>query len=137
MGKYASKTSVPVKNSQDEINRILHPKSAPPGSGIRANESFSSAVKDVVSFRNKRSVWRIATQPYSGAHFATFPEKLVEPCILAGSREGDVVLDPFVGSGTTVRVAKKFNRVGIGGDLAYQDIASIRTRNVQRRMAGI
>ena len=48
-----------------------------------------------------------------------------------------VVLDPFVGSGTTVRVAKKFNRVGIGCDLAYQDIASLWTRNVQRRMAGM
>ncbi len=87
--------------------------------------------------RNKRSVWWIATQPYSGSHFATFPEKLVEPCILAGSREGDIVLDPFVGSGTTVRVAEKFNRTGIGCDLAYQDIASLRTRNVQRRMAGM
>jgi DNA modification methylase len=55
--------------------------------------------------RNKRSVWTITTKPYSGAHFATFPPELIEPCILAGSRPGDVVLDPFGGSGTTAAVA--------------------------------
>jgi len=66
---------------------------------------------------NKRSVWEIATQPYPDAHFATFPRKLVEPCILAGSRAGDVVLDPFCGSGTTLAVAKELNRQAIGIDL--------------------
>jgi DNA modification methylase len=55
--------------------------------------------------RNKRSVWTITTKPYSEAHFATFPPDLIEPCILAGSRPGDVVLDPFGGSGTTGAVA--------------------------------
>ena len=63
--------------------------------------------------RNRRSVWTIATQPYSGAHFATFPPKLIEPCILAGSREGDTVLDPFGGSGTTAGVALKHKRRAI------------------------
>ena len=78
--------------------------------------------------KNKRSVWTITTQPYSEAHFATFPEKLVEPCILAGSREGDVVLDPFVGSGTTLRVAKNGNRIGVGMDIneEYLDMAKAR-----------
>lgn len=69
--------------------------------------------------RNKRSVWTIATQPWSGAHFATFPEKLVEPCILAGSRPGDLVLDPFVGSGTAVLVARRLRRRGVGCDLRF------------------
>jgi DNA modification methylase len=55
--------------------------------------------------RNRRSVWTVNTKPYSGAHFATFPPELIEPCILAGSRPGDVVLDPFGGSGTTAAVA--------------------------------
>jgi DNA modification methylase len=55
--------------------------------------------------RNRRSVWTVNTKPYSGAHFATFPPELIEPCILAGSRPGDVVLDPFGGSGTTGAVA--------------------------------
>jgi DNA modification methylase len=86
--------------------------------------------------RNKRSVWMVATQPSPYAHFATFPEKLIEPCILAGSAEGDYVFDPFVGSGTTVRVAEKFNRKGVGLDLTYHDIAQIRTNNIQRVLVG-
>ena len=67
--------------------------------------------------RNKRNVWEIATQPYAEAHFATFPPKLVEPCILAGSRPGDVVLDPFAGSGTTGVVALRHDRSFIGIEL--------------------
>lgn len=67
--------------------------------------------------RNKRSVWEIATQPYSEAHFATFPEALVEPCILAGSKVGDTVLDPFCGSGTTGAVALRYHRDFVGIEL--------------------
>ena len=55
--------------------------------------------------RNKRSVWSITTKPYKDAHFAAFPEDLISPCILAGSKAGDVILDPFAGSGTTGKVA--------------------------------
>ncbi len=55
--------------------------------------------------RNKRSVWTVPTRPYPGAHFATFPKKLIEPCIKAGARPGDLVLDPFAGSGTALEVA--------------------------------
>ena len=64
--------------------------------------------------RNRRTVWTIATRPYKGAHFATFPEELVRPCILAGSRPGDTVLDPFCGSGTTGAVAIQEGRDFIG-----------------------
>lgn len=64
--------------------------------------------------RNRRSVWTIATRPYKGAHFATFPEELVRPCILAGSRAGDTILDPFAGSGTTGEVAAQEGRDFIG-----------------------
>jgi DNA modification methylase len=60
--------------------------------------------------RNRRSVWTVATTPYSGAHFATFPPALIEPCILAGSRLGDTVLDPFGGAGTTGLVADRLGR---------------------------
>lgn len=67
--------------------------------------------------KNKRSVWTIATKPYKGAHFATFPPALIEPCILAGSRTGDVVLDPFMGSGTTAQVAQQHNRQYLGCEL--------------------
>jgi DNA modification methylase len=67
--------------------------------------------------RNKRSVWTVATRPYKGAHFATFPPALIEPCILAGSRPGDIVLDPFMGSGTTAAVALQHERQYLGCEL--------------------
>lgn len=67
--------------------------------------------------RNRRSVWTVATRPYKGAHFATFPPDLIEPCILSGSRQGDIVLDPFMGSGTTAQVAMQHNRRYLGCEL--------------------
>jgi len=67
--------------------------------------------------RNKRSVWTVATQPFKAAHFATFPEKLVEPCVLAGCPEGGTVLDPFAGTCTVGLVAARLNRSFIGIDL--------------------
>jgi len=78
--------------------------------------------------RNLRTVWTVATRPFRGAHFAVFPEKLVEPCILAGSRSGDVVLDPFAGSGTVGVVALRHGRRFIGIELnpKYAEIAEAR-----------
>ncbi len=67
--------------------------------------------------RNKRSVWTVSTKPFPEAHFATFPPDLIKPCILAGCPEGGVVLDPFIGSGTTALVAKRLNRNYIGIDI--------------------
>lgn len=67
--------------------------------------------------RNKRSVWTVSTKPYKGAHFATFPTDLIEPCILAGAPGGGVVLDPFFGSGTTGQVAQALGRKFIGIEL--------------------
>lgn len=74
--------------------------------------------------RRKRDVWRINTANSKSIHTAVFPEELVENCLLAGTKEGDKVLDPFVGSGTTLRVAKKLGRNGIGIELnpAYADL---------------
>ena len=69
------------------------------------------------TFRNKRSVWTIATAPYPDAHFATFPPDLVEPCILAGCPAGGTVLDPFFGAGTTALVADRLGRDCIGIEL--------------------
>jgi len=77
--------------------------------------------------RNKRSVWTIPTMPYSGAHFATMPEALVEPCILAGCPLGGLVLDPFIGSGTVGAVAERLGRRWVGTDLSYQELAKKRT----------
>jgi DNA modification methylase len=72
---------------------------------------------NVLENRNKRSVWTISTKPYSGAHFAVYPEELIEPCVMAGSKVGDIVLDPFFGSGTTGAVAQKLGRQYIGCEL--------------------
>ena len=77
---------------------------------------------------NKRSVWRITTKPYKGAHFATFPEELPETCIKAGTKRGDVVLDIFAGSGTTLRVASKLGRKGIGIELNPEYIKILKKR---------
>jgi DNA modification methylase len=104
--------------------------------GTRSNEAF----RDYVPYgRNRRDVWFIATQPYKGAHFATYPEKLVEPCVLAGSKAGDVVLDPFCGSGTTGVVAKRHNRKFIGVDMNadYLEMARKRIESTQRMLAGL
>ncbi len=68
-------------------------------------------------FRNKRSVWTVNPKPYSGAHFAVFPEELIEPCILAGAPVGGIVLDPFMGSGTTAQVSQNLGRQYIGCEL--------------------
>ena len=82
--------------------------------------------------RNARNVWQIPTQGRPEAHFATFPDELPRRCILAGTKEGDTVLDPFVGSGTTIAVAQQLGRRGIGLDLnpEYLKIA-------QQRIEGI
>src|SRR5690348_8972468 len=104
------------------------PKSAPAGSGIKANESFHEAVSDLVSDRNKRSVWTVATSPYKQAHFATFPPDLIKPCILAGSRPGDTILDPFGGSGTTGQVALELGRKAILIELNPEYIKLIEQR---------
>jgi DNA modification methylase len=80
--------------------------------------------------RNRRTVWTVSTQPFSGAHFAVMPEALVEPCILAGSRPGDTVFDPFMGSGTVARVATRLGREHRGCEInpAYAELQRERTR---------
>jgi DNA modification methylase len=86
--------------------------------------------------RNKRDVWTIATKPFKGAHFAVMPEALVEPCILASSRLGDTVLDPFLGSGTVAVVAEQHGRNWLGCELnpAYADIARQRISSAERKL---
>lgn len=78
--------------------------------------------------RNSRSVWNINTQAFSGAHFATFPPKLIEPCIRSSTRPDDFVLDPFFGSGTVGVVAQQLDRRYVGIELQpdYVEIASKR-----------
>lgn len=85
--------------------------------------------------RNKRSVWSVNTAPYGGAHFATFPPALIEPCILAGSRSGDTVLDCFFGSGTTGEVAGNLGRNWIGCEINDQYAPLQQARTAQRGLA--
>ena len=84
--------------------------------------------------RNRRTVWSIPTEPFLGAHFATFPPKLVEPCVLAGSRPDDWVLDPFFGSGTVGVVCEQQRRKYVGIELnpTYTQLAVERIRNTER-----
>jgi DNA modification methylase len=111
------------------IPRKVSPKdSKGPGNAPRDPRGpleVGSVIGEYGGRRNKRTVWTVAAQPYAGAHFATFPTKLIEPCILAGSRPGDVVLDPFAGSGTTGMVALRYGRSFVGCELnpEYADLA--------------
>ena len=84
-------------------------------------------------FRNRRTVWTVTTRPFKGAHFATFPPKLIEPCILAGCPVGGVVVDPFCGAGTTLLVAQQHERNSIGIELnrAYVKMARARLDSAQ------
>ena len=83
------------------------------GTGLSPHSGLSKSYDR----KNKRSVWSVTNKPYKDAHFAVYPPDLIEPCILAGSKEGDIILDPFMGSGTTGMVAKKLGRHYIGCEL--------------------
>jgi DNA modification methylase len=86
--------------------------------------------------RNRRSVWTVATKPYSGAHFATFPKQLIEPCVLAGCPKDGIILDPFGGSGTTAEVAIENGRNALLIELnpEYIELAKTRISNTQTNL---
>lgn len=115
----------------DNWGRDTNPKSGADGKTFQMNSVYLNP-----NGRNKRSVWTIPTQPYPDAHFATFPEALVEPCILAGSKSGDVVLDPFFGSGTVGEVCERLGRKWIGIELnpEYAEMARYRTSQIGLRL---
>ena len=94
------------------------------GSGLQPHSGLEKSYE----MANKRSVWTVTTKPYKGAHFATFPPDLITPCILAGAPAGGVVLDPFMGSGTTAAVAIANGRNYLGCELnsAYKELQDIR-----------
>ncbi len=115
------------------ITKEAHP------TGTRTGNNLGDAYFGVdwkIVGRNLRSVWTIATEPYKGAHFATFPQALVTPCVLAGSRSGDVVLDPFTGSGTVGVVCRKTQRrfVGIDLNVDYLRQAQVRVENKETEL---
>ena len=117
----------PVKQDWGTRDRTKG-KNHNPGTGLQPHSGLTKSYER----KNKRSVWTVNKKPYKGAHFATYPEELIEPCILAGSRPGDTVLDPFMGSGTTAYVARKHDRHYIGCEL-HEDYGSL----IQKRIKAI
>ena len=95
----------------------IRPSVARGGFDGKNHEPGKEAFRSIKDWRNKRTVWTVPTCPFPEAHFATFLEKLIEPCILAGSRAGDIVFDPFMGAGTTALVAAKLNRHFLGVEI--------------------
>jgi DNA modification methylase len=95
--------------TRDRANGKYHNE----GSGLQPHTGLEKSYETA----NKRSVWTVTTKPYEGAHFAVFPTDLIEPCILAGAPVGGVVLDPFMGSGTTAQVAQSLGRQYLGCEL--------------------
>jgi len=106
------------------------------GQGINPATAEKTRQRMLTKGRNKRCVWRITTKPFKEAHFAVFPEELVETPIKAGCPEGGIVLDPFIGSGTVAIVAKKNNRNWVGIDLnpEYIKMANKRINNTMERL---
>ena len=98
------------------------------------NSHMAATSQPVKEFRNKRDVWSINTAQSGEAHFAVFPEKIPELCIKAGTREGDLVLDPFMGSGTTATVAKRLGRNWVGIELNEEYAKFINTKTAQEEL---
>ena len=120
--------------SLDESHKSYRPNSARIAEEGRKEYSakHQMSARSYAPKRNRRSVWTVTTAPFSGAHFATFPRALIEPCILAGARAGDTVLDPFMGSGTTGQVATDLGRNFIGCELnpAYVELHDMRRTTI-------
>ena len=94
-------------------------------------ESIKVPTVDGKGLKRRKSVWDIKLQKNKSGHSAVFPDELIQPCILSGSKENDIILDPFIGSGTTGRVAKKLNRHYIGCELNvdYKPILKVSQSN--------
>jgi DNA modification methylase len=109
------------------------------GKYSEASDGHQQAFVKITEVRNKRDVWSVTVKANREAHFATYPEDLIEPCIKAGSRVDGIVLDPFFGSGTTGIVAERLNRRWLGIELnpEYVDIAKRRTDNIQMTFYGL
>ena len=92
-------------------------------------DAIKEPTNDGTGLKRKKSVWNVKTKPYKGAHFAVYPPELIEPCILAGSEKNDIILDPFMGSGTTAMVAKQLGRYYNGCELNrdYNNLIQKRT----------
>lgn len=120
--------SLHMKRSGNKERKPASARGVPVDTNGESNGAVAGSVPWEGVTRNKRSVWTVATKPFAEGHFATFPPRLIEPCILAGCPTGGTVLDPFNGAGTTGLVAKTLGREAIGIDLSadYCEIAAKR-----------
>ena len=100
------------------------------------HEAIKEPSDDGSGKRNRRSLWAVNTEPCKDAHFATFPPKLIEPCIMAGSKPGDYVLDPFFGSGTVGLVCQRTRRKYLGIELhpEYVELATNRLSKYEQQL---
>ena len=122
----------PDSGQQHHRNVFEGAPSLEPSGGLKSSHKSLWGTPDKNgNGRNKRTVWTIPTAPFSEAHFATFPPKLIEPCIFAGSPEGGTVFDPFFGAGTTGLVCEKYGRKWIGIEL-NQDYADIAAKRIDQ-----
>ena len=117
----------PVKQDWGKRDRTTG-KYHNPGTGLQPHSRLTKSYER----KNKRDVWSVTNKPYKGAHFACFPPDLIEPCILAGSKKGDIILDPFMGSGTTASVALTHDRHYYGCEL-HEDYGSL----IQKRIRSV
>jgi DNA modification methylase len=131
---YYDNESIMEAVSQSTIERLSQPNLDDQTGSDRVPGKTNGNMKAVgqTDFRNKRSVWTVNTKPYAGAHFAVFPQELIEPCIMAGAAPGQVVLDPFMGSGTTAQVAQHLGRQYLGCELneEYKTLQEKRLRQM-------
>ena len=118
----------PKKDKRTGAGRIAYEGKRTDNNTSGGQESFVH----IEEMRNKRDVWTVNTKPYSGSHFAVFPTELIEPMILAGSKVGDIVLDPFFGSGTTGQVSQALGRKWIGCEL-NKDYESLQNERVSQQ----
>lgn len=114
-------------------NEIVRDRSTTKLNNTPGRSKMGGLVRNDYHTRNKRSVWTVATQPLREAHFATYPEKLIVDCIKAGCPEGGIVLDPFIGAGTTALVARKLNRNYVGFEL-NPDYVSLARRRIDKEL---
>jgi DNA modification methylase len=135
-GKTNGPMKAVLKRSGNKERRPASDRGVPADTQGRTSGAVAGSVPWAGTTRNKRSVWTVTTRPYKGAHFATMPPALVEPCILAGCPEGGTVLDPFTGSGTTLAVAAELGRSGIGCELnpEYIELAEQRIAKSKAKM---
>jgi len=107
------------------------------GAGVAPSGNGLAGSVDVGSHRNLRNVWAISPRPYSGSHYAVFPPQLIAPMIDAGCPVGGIVLDPFMGSGTTGQAAEDRGRLWLGFDLDERNATLIRRRTAQTSLLGL